>query len=70
MALDSNGRIGKWSHMRSNLEEYSWGLGPKKFEKLKKITKMALEPQNGMRFGLFRTFLYAATEYDVPGALG
>ena len=37
MALDSNGRIGKWSHMRSNLEEYSWGLGPKKFEKIRKF---------------------------------
>ena len=26
MALDSNGRIGKWSHMRSNLEDFDFGV--------------------------------------------
>ena len=32
MALDSNGRIGKWSHMRSNLEDFDfWVLFLKKY---------------------------------------
>ena len=51
MALDSNGRIGKWSHMRSNLEEYSWGLGSRTIQKIQKIGKWSRNGQKSNEIG-------------------
>ena len=69
MALDSNGRIGKWSHMRSNLEDFDfWVLFMKVIFKIgKKVVKMG---QIEMRLGLSRTLVYETTESDGPGAPG
>ena len=72
MALDSNGRIGKWSHMRSNLEDFDfWVLFLKKYFSFFKIGKKVVKMgQIEMRLGLSRTLVYETTEYDGPGGSG